>query len=207
MVDQDEFAIHSFFSSLKAPQNHTIPILGIIPLGVEKLIVMPQEQVLSNVGDSVLRPTGNSLASQFLEGVRFLHEQNVAHLDLKLDNIVITATMQLKIIDFGVSVRVSNLESWIEGYRGTEGWAAPELENYPDAKYQPIRADLWSAGLVLSFFSRHVSGRFRFAALVEPLLRFNPRERPYLNEIPRGALMVKPKKPKRERSVDVLKKE
>ena len=105
-------------------------------------------------------------ASRLLEGVRFLHEQNIAHLDLRLDNIVITATMQLKIIDCGVSVRVSNLESWIEGYRGTEGWAASELENDPDAKYQPIRADLWSAGRVLRFFSPRVGGRSRFAVLV-----------------------------------------
>ena len=162
---------------------------------------MAQEQVLSNVHDFA---TGNSLASQFVEGVRFLHDQNVAHLDLKPHNIVITATMRLKIIDFGVSVRVSNLESWIEGYRGTKGWAAPELENDPDAKYQPIRADLWSAGRVLQFFSQRVSGKFKFAFLVGPLLEHNPRQRPYLSDISQDALMVKPK---RKRSVDVLKKE
>ena len=168
---------------------------------------MPEEQALSNVLDSHLKTTGNSLASQFFEGVRFLHEQNVAHLDLKPGNIVITATMRLKIIDFGISVRVSNLESWIEGYRGTKGWAAPELENNPDAKYQPIRADLWSAGRVLQFFSRRVSGKFEFAFLMGLLLKHNPRQRPYLSEISQDALMVKPKQPKRKRSVDEVKKE
>jgi serine/threonine protein kinase len=135
LVDEDEFAIHSFLSSLKVPQNHTIPILDIIPLELEKVIVLPREGVLSNFLDSELETTGNSLASQLLEGVRFLHEQNVAHLDLKPDNIVITSTMQLKIIDFSVSVRVSELESWIVGYRGTEGWVAPELKNNPDTEY------------------------------------------------------------------------
>ena len=182
LVDEDEFAIHSFLSNLKAPQNHTIPILDTILLGVEKVIVMSVERVLSDMLTSDLETTGNSLASQLLEGVRFLHEQNVAHLDLKPDNIVITAAMQLKIIDFSVSVWVSELLSWIVGYRGTEGWVAPELKNNPDAKFQPIRADLYTTGRVLLFFSKCVGGKFRFAALMRQLLNHNPEQRPFLSK-------------------------
>ena len=73
------------------------------------------------------------------------------------DDIVVTpptSPQQLLIIDFDVSVRVPDQESWIEGYRGTEGWAAPELgdRDDPNTKYQPIRADLWSAGAMLRHF-------------------------------------------------------
>jgi len=220
VVDKDEFAIHTFLNSLKATQNHTIPILDIIPLEVEKVIVLPQERVLSNILDSDLETTGNSLASQLLEGVRFLHEQNVAHLDLKPDNIVITETMQLKIIDFSVSVRVSELVSWIVGYRGTEGWVAPELKNNPDAKFQPIRADLWATGRVLLYLSKRVGGKFGFAALMRQLLSHNPEQRPYLSKVFQGAPMVKPKgkpngkpkgkpkgNPKGKQAVGVVKKE
>lgn len=147
---------------------------------------------------------GDSLAFQFLEGVRFLHEHKVAHLDLKPPNIVITATNHLQIIDFGVSVLVSELESRIVGYRGTEGWAAPELENDPDAEYQPIRADLWSSGRILKYLSRPMGGKFRFAVPMLQLLRLNPQERPYLSEVLRDAPLVKPK---RKLSMDVVKRE
>ena len=109
---------------------------------------MQRETVLSNVAPQLLKTKGHLLAREFLEGVRFMHNHHVAHLDLKPDNIVVnTSTNQLFIIDFGVSVQVSGLESWIKGYRGTEGWAAPELEVNSDREYQPIRADLWSAGV------------------------------------------------------------
>ena len=118
LVDQEEFAIHSFLSSLKATQNHAIPILDVISLDLEKLIVLRKEQVLHDVPDSVLKTMGHSLALQFLEGVWFLHEHKVAHLDLKPPNIVITGTKQLQIIDFSISVMVSELGSWMVGYRG-----------------------------------------------------------------------------------------
>jgi hypothetical protein len=132
-------------TSLKAPPNNTIPIHYTISL-VEKLVALPQKRVWRDVRDSTSRIIAYSLASQFLEGARFLHEQKVAHLDLKPDKFVITATMRPQIIDFGVSVLVSDVGSSIVGYRGTEGWAAPGLKDDPDAKYQPIRADLWSVG-------------------------------------------------------------
>jgi serine/threonine protein kinase len=53
-----------------------------------------------------------------------MHEQRVAHLDLKPENILVTVTgsPRLHIIDFDVSVQVPEEDSYIEGYRGTEGW-------------------------------------------------------------------------------------
>jgi len=204
LVDRDELAIHTFLSGLKAPRNHTIPILDTISLGAENFIVLRSAQVLQDVPDSFLRAMGYSLPFQFLEGVRFLHEHKVAHLDLKPSNIVITATSQLQIIDFGLSVIVSELESWIVGYRGTEGWVAPELENDQDEEFQPIRADLWSSGLVLKHFSRRIGDNFGFAVTMRQLLRDNPQERPHLSEVALDAPLVKPK---RKLPVDVVRTE
>jgi len=105
-----------------------MPILDLVPHGVEKIIVTSYELVLRYASDAI-KTKGNDLAFQFLEGVQFTHQRNVAHLDLKPDNIVLrttTHTQRLLLIDFSVSVQVSEQESWIEGYRGTEDWAAPE---------------------------------------------------------------------------------
>ena len=114
-----------------------------------------------------------------------MHKHNVAHLDLKPDNIVITTAGRLLIIDYGVSVQVSEPESWISGYRGTRGWAAPELKEDSDREYQPIRADLWSAGRVLEYIAdrQHRRASSQITTLASQLLNDNPQERPSLGKL------------------------
>ena len=59
-----------------------------------------------------------------------MHENKVAHIDLKADNILLirrSRPLSLLIIDFSASLRIDTEESWVEGYRGTKGWAAPGL--------------------------------------------------------------------------------
>ena len=185
LVKSHEFAIHSLLNSIKSRFNHTVSILDEVAVGVEKIIVMPEEKVLPDVADSVFKTGGDDLARQFLHGVQFMHEQRVAHLDLKPENILVTATSspRLLIIDFDVSVRVPEEDSWIEGYRGTEGWTAPELDG-SNPRYQPIRADLWSVGRILRYFAgrQRASTNCRFKPLADALLRCNPLERPLLSE-------------------------
>ena len=196
LVDSDEFEIHSFLNDIKARHNHTIPIIEKFACGIAKIIVTRHELVLRNVPTSVLETMANSFASQFfLEGVQFMHQHNVAHLDLKPGNIVVTPPtnpQRLIIIDFDVSVLVLDQESWIEGYRGTEEWAAPELGDGddPDTKYQPIRADLWSAGAMLRNFAgpqrRNIDDSLE--SLANELQNRNPQQRPLLSCIPQRLL-------------------
>ena len=187
LVDSDEFEIHSFLNNIKSEHNHTISILDEVILGVEKIIAMPNEWAFPDVPLSVFETSGDDLANQLLEGVQFMHKNKVAHLDLKPDNILVTRTtrpLRLLIIDFSVSVHVDTEESWIEGYRGTEGWTAPELRN---DKYQPIRADLWSVGRVLQYIARRrvtdTNLPFKYTSLAKDLLHDNPSKRPLLSNI------------------------
>jgi serine/threonine protein kinase len=114
-----------------------------------------------------------------------MHKHHVAHLDLKPDNLVITAAGRLLIIDYSISVQVSGPESWIKGYRGTEGWAAPEILENSDIRYQPIRADLWSAGRVLEYIAQRQDPRTSNLTntLAVRLLDCNPQGRPPLSMI------------------------
>ena len=73
--------------------NHTIPLLDKVALEMETTIVIPDERVLRDEPDSGFKASGNALAYQFLEGVLFMHENKVAHLDLKPDNILVTITI------------------------------------------------------------------------------------------------------------------
>ncbi|KAI0296927.1 kinase-like domain-containing protein, partial [Multifurca ochricompacta] len=96
------------------------------------------------------------IGNQFLEGVAFLHEHNIAHLDLKADNVLIDIKgdkhhLRLWIIDFGLSVFVEDEETMIKGYRGTPEWTAPEVGTLdgPSTRYSPILADRWACGRML----------------------------------------------------------
>ncbi|KAM9337297.1 serine/threonine-protein kinase 17A [Symphorus nematophorus] len=87
------------------------------------------------------------LMRQILEGVSFLHKNNVVHLDLKPQNILLTSSSPLgdiKIVDFGLSRMVSSHQELRE-IMGTPEYVAPEILNY-----EPISTatDMWSIGVL-----------------------------------------------------------
>ena len=88
-------------------------------------------------------------------GLQTLHANNIIHLDIKPDNIIIASGIP-KIIDFGNSLRKPEDRRWpIELpwsiLRGTRSYAAPEtlgFEKYSTHIYSPS-ADAWSYGCVI----------------------------------------------------------
>ncbi|KAI0261726.1 kinase-like domain-containing protein, partial [Gloeopeniophorella convolvens] len=98
------------------------------------------------------------LRTQFLEGVAFLHENKIAHLDLNPSNVVVKVdgplsarSLRLLIIDYGLSMFVEGEETLIDYWCGTRGWIAPEAgtEHGPDVEYSPILADRWACGRMI----------------------------------------------------------
>lgn len=87
---------------------------------------------------------------QILNGVTFLHSMGLAHRDLKLDNVVVTAQGIMKIIDFGsASVFKYPFETGIiksSGIVGSDPYLAPEV--YEERKYDPQPTDIWSLGII-----------------------------------------------------------
>ncbi|XP_067843874.1 serine/threonine-protein kinase 17B-like [Heptranchias perlo] len=88
------------------------------------------------------------LLRQTLEGVVFLHQNNIVHLDLKPQNILLTSSSPLgdiKIVDFGLSRRVGSVGELRE-ITGTPEYIAPEILNY-----EPIstETDMWSIGVLV----------------------------------------------------------
>ena len=178
--------MHSFLLECKLSENRIVPILESFtcPCGLGKLIAMKEDLVLRDATAELFKTAGYSLIRQLLEGVRFVHRNLVAHLDIKPANIVIGANNQLRIMDFSVSVRVPLLESWIKGHQGTKGWVAPEVDGNPDAEYQPIRADLWSTGQVIRHLAKHLPARHsEIEFLMDRLQNSEPQQRPLLSTI------------------------
>ena len=44
-----------------------------------------------------------SIFKQMINGLAYCHSKNILHRDIKLDNILLSATGEIKICDFGVS--------------------------------------------------------------------------------------------------------
>src|SRR6266403_1901266 len=181
----NELRILQCLHSIKSRYNHTIPLLETLKLNMETFIVLPEATPL-DLGFALGEFRGKvvDFSRQLLEGVGFLHRHGIAHLDIKPANIVALRN-QLFIIDFDISVRVDGPDTMIDRWRGTPGWMAPEIWKIPDGPrcfYSPIRADLWSCGLVLQYLASEGAGEENpYEALTRDLLNKDPRRRPLLN--------------------------
>lgn len=82
---------------------------------------------------------------EILNGLKFIHEKNYLHLDLKPANIFVTFEGQLKIGDFGLATKLPILERDFD-IEGDRNYIAPELIN--DKIYTPF-ADIFSVGLMI----------------------------------------------------------
>ena len=82
-----------------------------INLVIEYVNGISLQQFLKNINSQrrVSEPQCRKLFKQIVEGMDYLHSNNIAHRDIKLDNILIEErTNMIKIIDFGFSVICSN---------------------------------------------------------------------------------------------------
>ncbi|XP_034075637.1 myosin light chain kinase, smooth muscle isoform X1 [Gymnodraco acuticeps] len=83
---------------------------------------------------------------QILEGIAFMHQQNIVHLDMKPENIVCVDTTgtSVKIIDFGLACKIEG-DTPLKVMHGTPEFVAPEVINY-----EPVClfTDMWSIGVI-----------------------------------------------------------
>ncbi|KAJ2925314.1 hypothetical protein H1R20_g11752, partial [Candolleomyces eurysporus] len=183
-----ELEILQYLHAKPSPSPYIIALDNHFAAGTMKCLIFPKLNPIYE--ESLLHGKVKQPCQSLVKGVAYLHANRVAHLDLKLDNILYDAAGQLKIIDFDIAVRVKDEEQEIEGYCGTPGWTAPEIG--PKRKYSAIKADRWACGRILQMFLKYepTSG---FSTLARELMVNNPRERPSLVEWrdlqvdPRGA--------------------
>lgn len=90
-----------------------------------------------------------SLFKKIVEGVAYLHKNDIAHRDLKLGNIVLRDLEEPKIIDFGFARRGAhgNFESGC----GTASYMAPELLSNTNTGKRASKGDVWALGVILYY--------------------------------------------------------
>lgn len=84
--------------------------------------------------------------SQILEGVRYLHEKNIIHRDLKLGNLFLNDKLNVKIGDFGLATLIGFTGERKKTLCGTPNYIAPEILN---KKGHSFEVDIWSIGCVM----------------------------------------------------------
>jgi len=83
--------------------------------------------------------------NQMLQGIKFLHSQNVIHRDIKGSNVLLDGKGNVKLADFGLSKLIQKVGSKTDlvSHCGTPYWMAPEIFW---GKGYGRRADIWSLG-------------------------------------------------------------
>lgn len=86
---------------------------------------------------------------QICQGVAELHQNRIAHLDLKPENVLVDEYDSIKICDFGSSFQWAN-DSRCYKHVGSDYYLAPEIFAHHRG-YDAEKADIWSLGIMLHF--------------------------------------------------------
>ena len=89
------------------------------------------------------------LMMQVVDAVTFMHDCNVIHRDLKLGNLFLSKTMNIKVGDFGLACRVDSTDEKRRTICGTPNYIAPEvIEGNKEKRGHSFEVDVWSMGVV-----------------------------------------------------------
>ncbi|XP_007906004.1 death-associated protein kinase 2 isoform X1 [Callorhinchus milii] len=97
--------------------------------------------------ESLSEEEATAFIKQILDGVNYLHSKNIAHFDLKPENIMLLDKVpvpHIKLIDFGLAHRIEDGVEF-KNIFGTPEFVAPEIVNYEPLG---LPADMWSIGVI-----------------------------------------------------------
>lgn len=113
-------------------------------LFMEYCLGIPLQRILSLDGPLPERRI-QIIFKQLMQALEYLHSKNIAHRDIKPDNIIINNSDQLKLVDFGLCTNHSDVLR--QTFCGSPAFAAPEC--ICRKPYEATASDIWSAGVLL----------------------------------------------------------
>jgi serine/threonine protein kinase len=102
-------------------------------------------------GNFTNTPAATDCFKQIAAGLGHLHQHNLAHLDISLENILLHDNTTYKICDFGLAVNAKEQNTKQIPPVGKTFYMAPELvaPDFQGDSYDPRVADMWSLGICL----------------------------------------------------------
>uniref|UniRef100_UPI003AAFA021 death-associated protein kinase 1 n=1 Tax=Centroberyx gerrardi TaxID=166262 RepID=UPI003AAFA021 len=98
--------------------------------------------------ESLTEEEATQFLKQILDGVFYLHSKQIAHFDLKPENIMLLSRTvphpRIKLIDFGLAHKI-DFGNDFKNIFGTPEFVAPEVVNYEPLG---LEADMWSVGVI-----------------------------------------------------------
>ncbi|KAF4113008.1 death-associated protein kinase 1 isoform X4 [Onychostoma macrolepis] len=128
--------LHNVFEN----KNEVILILELVA-GGELFDFLAEKESLSE-------EEATEFLKQILDGVSYLHSKQIAHFDLKPENIMLLNRSvphpRIKLIDFGLAHKI-DFGNDFKNIFGTPEFVAPEVVNYEPLG---LEADMWSIGVI-----------------------------------------------------------
>ena len=197
--------------------GHGIGILQTPPDLTQQVYYIIMEYIdhgslLTQLGDNMGfgEDLGRLIFAQLLDGLEAIHNSNIVHRDIKLENIMLSGNdYTLKYVDFGFAMEKSY--GYLTSYLGTPNYAAPEI--HLKKPYLGEYADIFSLGITLfitvtgylpfilpipndplyhyiydvdyvSYWrNRKIKVSPSFMELIDNLIAFDPSQRPSISEI------------------------
>ena len=85
---------------------------------------------------------------QILNAVKYMHKSKVIHRDLKLGNLFLSASLEIKIGDFGLATRVEYDGERKHTVCGTPNYIAPEILENKNSGHS-YEVDYWAIGVIV----------------------------------------------------------
>jgi polo-like kinase 1 len=143
---------------------------------------------------------------QIIGALRYLHELKIIHRDLKLGNLFLNDSMEMKLGDFGLAAKLEYDGELKKTVCGTPNYIAPEIL---ESKGHSFQVDVWSLGVIIYtqivgkppfetqevkttykkiksgiyVFPEHVQISEQAKSLVTRILVTDPAKRPSLEEV------------------------
>jgi len=147
---------------------------------------------------------------QMIEGLKYMHSNNVIHRDLKLGNLFLDKDLGMKIGDFGLATKLAHPDDKRSTICGTPSYIAPEvIDGNKNSTGHSFEVDIWAMGVIMyatlvgkppyeakdvkSTYQRILNNEYSFPQglsisdnakhLITGMLQTKPSDRPKLSQV------------------------